>query len=96
MGAYVFNNVLLMLTAGIGEPYDHTTGKGAVGKNYCYQISGNGVTVFFESKEINPFMASARMAPTSTTSTATISITRGLDSSAAPGFRPARQTGGRS
>ena len=58
MGAYVFNNVLLMLTAGIGEPYDHTTGKGAVGRNYCYQISGNGVTVFFESKEINPFMAS--------------------------------------
>ena len=57
MGAYVFNNVLLMLTAGIGEPYDHTTGKGAVGKNYCYQVSGNGVTVFFESKEINPFMA---------------------------------------
>jgi gluconate 2-dehydrogenase alpha chain len=58
MGAYVFNNVLLMLTAGIGEPYDHTTGKGTVGRNYCYQISGNGVTVFFESKEINPFMAS--------------------------------------
>ena len=22
LGAYVFNNVLLMLTAGIGEPYD--------------------------------------------------------------------------
>jgi gluconate 2-dehydrogenase alpha chain len=57
LGAYVFNNVLLMLTAGIGEPYDHKTGKGAVGKNYCYQISGNSVTVFFEDKEINPFMA---------------------------------------
>jgi hypothetical protein len=28
-----------------------------VGKNYCYQISGNAVTVFFEDKEINPFMA---------------------------------------
>jgi gluconate 2-dehydrogenase alpha chain len=58
MGAYVFNNVLLMLTAGIGEAYDYKTGKGAVGKNYCYQISGNSTTVFFESKEINPFMAS--------------------------------------
>jgi gluconate 2-dehydrogenase alpha chain len=57
LGAYVFNNVLLMLTAGIGEPYDHKTGQGSVGKNYCYQISGNSVTVFFESKEINPFMA---------------------------------------
>ena len=58
LGAYVFNNVLLMLTAGIGEPYDYKTGKGAVGKNYCYQVSGNSVTVFFEDKEINPFMAS--------------------------------------
>ena len=46
-----------MLTAGIGEPYDHKTGKGAVGRNYCYQISGNTVTVFFQDKEINPFMA---------------------------------------
>jgi gluconate 2-dehydrogenase alpha chain len=58
LGAYVFNNTLLMLTAGIGEPYDYQTGKGAVGKNYCYQVSGNSVTVFFEDKEINPFMAS--------------------------------------
>jgi len=57
LGAYVFNNVLLMLTAGIGEPYDYKTGKGAVGKNYCYQVSGNSVTVFFADKEINPFMA---------------------------------------
>jgi gluconate 2-dehydrogenase alpha chain len=57
LGAYVFNNVQLMLAAGIGEPYDYKTGKGAVGKNYCYQVSGNGVTVFFEDKEINPFMA---------------------------------------
>jgi gluconate 2-dehydrogenase alpha chain len=57
LGAYVFNNVLLMLTAGIGDPYDYQTGKGAVGKNYCYQVSGNSVAVFFENKEINPFMA---------------------------------------
>ena len=57
LGAYVFNNVLLMLTAGVGEPYDYKTGSGAVGKNYCYQVSGNAVTVFFEDKEINPFMA---------------------------------------
>ena len=46
-----------MLTAGIGEAYDYKTGKGAVGKNYCYQVSGNAVTVFFQDKEINPFMA---------------------------------------
>ena len=57
LGAYVFNNVLLMLAAGIGEPYDSRTGKGVVGKNYCYQVTGNNVTVFFEDQEINPFMA---------------------------------------
>ena len=57
LGAYVFNNVLLMLTAGIGEPYDYKTGKGVVGKNYCYQVTGTNVQVFFEDKEINPFMA---------------------------------------
>ena len=57
LGAYVFNNTLLMMTAGIGEQYDPATGKGALGRNYCYQISGNSVTVFFENKEINPFMA---------------------------------------
>jgi gluconate 2-dehydrogenase alpha chain len=57
LGAYVFNNGLLMLTAGIGEPYDYKTGKGAVGKNYCYQVGAGNVTVFFDNKEINPFMA---------------------------------------
>ena len=40
--AYVFNNVLLMLNAGIGEPYDPETGKGTVGKNYCYQVAATG------------------------------------------------------
>jgi gluconate 2-dehydrogenase alpha chain len=57
LGAYVFNNVLLMLTAGIGEPYDYKTGRGVVGKNYCYQVTGTNVQVFFEDREINPFMA---------------------------------------
>jgi len=49
--------MLLMATAGIGEQYDPKTGKGAIGRNYCYQVSGNGVGVFFEDKEINPFMS---------------------------------------
>jgi len=57
LGAYVFNNVLLMLTGGIGTPYDPVTGRGVVGKNYCYQYTDAGVTVFFEDKENNPFMA---------------------------------------
>jgi len=57
LGAYVFNNALLMMQAGVGEQYDPVTGKGALGRNYCYQVSGNNVTVFFEDKIINPFMA---------------------------------------
>ena len=57
LGAYVFNNVQLMLGSGIGEPYDYKTGKGVVGKNYCYQVTGTNVQVFFENREINPFMA---------------------------------------
>jgi gluconate 2-dehydrogenase alpha chain len=57
LGAYVFNNALLMMQAGIGEQYDPVTGKGALGRNYCYQVNGGSVTVFFEDKIINPFMA---------------------------------------
>jgi gluconate 2-dehydrogenase alpha chain len=58
LGAYVFTNNLLLLYSGIGQPYDPVTGKGSVGKNYCYQVGAAPVTVFFEDKEINPFMAS--------------------------------------
>jgi gluconate 2-dehydrogenase alpha chain len=54
--AYVFNNTRLLLLSGIGQPYDPATGAGVVGKNYCYQVTGN-VQVFFEDQEINPFMA---------------------------------------
>jgi gluconate 2-dehydrogenase alpha chain len=52
--AYPFNNAQLLLTAGIGEPYDPTTGRGVVGKNYCQQTN-SGVQVFVED-EINPFI----------------------------------------
>jgi len=56
LGAYTFNNTLLMLVSGIGEPYDPATGKGTVGRNYCYQVT-SGVSVFLQDKVINPFMA---------------------------------------
>src|SRR6516162_10038238 len=52
--AYPFNNTLLMLTAGIGTPYDPSTGKGVVGKNYCFQVNAN-LPIFVE-EEINPFV----------------------------------------
>jgi len=58
--AYPFNNTLLLLTAGIGEPYDPATGKGVVGKNYCYQFEAGG-EAFFEGREFNPFMGAPGM-----------------------------------
>ncbi|MDB5805804.1 MAG: gluconate 2-dehydrogenase [Betaproteobacteria bacterium] len=53
--AFALNNVHIMLTSGIGQPYDPKTGKGVIGKNYCYQ-TGTSATLFFEGKHFNPFM----------------------------------------
>jgi gluconate 2-dehydrogenase alpha chain len=54
--AYPFSNTKLLRLSNIGEAYDALTGKGTVGKNYCYQVTGT-VQAFFENEEINPFMA---------------------------------------
>ncbi|AHV94561.1 GMC family oxidoreductase [Bordetella holmesii] len=57
LAAYALNNVHLMLLSGIGKPYDPATGKGVVGRNYCYQ-TGAGATLFFDEGHIfNPFMS---------------------------------------
>lgn len=61
MGAYVFNNTLLLLQSGIGTPYDPQTARGVVGKNYCYQVGG-GVQVFVKDRELNPFMGAGALA----------------------------------
>jgi len=55
LAGFVFSNVHMMLYSGIGEPYDPKTGKGLVGKNYCYQFEAPA-TAFFENKNLNPFM----------------------------------------
>jgi len=57
LSAFVMGNTHMMLYSGIGEPYDPKTGKGLVGKNYCYQFEANG-TAFFTDKVLNPFMGS--------------------------------------
>src|SRR5436190_2118007 len=46
LGAYVFNNVRLLLVSKLGKPYDPVTNTGAVGKNYAYQTGGGGATVW--------------------------------------------------
>jgi gluconate 2-dehydrogenase alpha chain len=55
LGSYVLSNTRLMLLSKIGKPYDPRSGKGVVGKNYCYQTI-SVVGVFFEDRYINPFM----------------------------------------
>lgn len=58
VGAFALNNVRMLLLSGIGAPYDPTTGKGVVGRNYAYQTT-SGVQVFYDEKvNINPFMRS--------------------------------------
>ncbi len=53
--AYILHNVRLLLTSGIGKPYDPNTGQGVIGKNYAYQITSS-VNVFYEDKLLNPFI----------------------------------------
>ncbi|MET0365808.1 MAG: GMC family oxidoreductase [Sphingobium sp.] len=60
LGGYVFTNTLLMLVSGIGRPYDPATGKGAVGRNYCYQ-TGGGTQVFVKDAAFNPFMGAGAL-----------------------------------
>src|SRR5699024_9198166 len=58
--SYVFNNVRLLLTSEIGKPYNPETGKGIIGKNYCYQIM-TGSTGFFEDKKFNVSMGAGAL-----------------------------------
>jgi len=58
--AYGLHNVRLLLTSGIGKPYDPHTGVGVVGKNYAYQIVSS-VDVFFEDKLMNPFVGAGAL-----------------------------------
>jgi gluconate 2-dehydrogenase alpha chain len=60
LSSFVFGNTQQFLLAGIGEPYDPRSGKGVVGKNYCYQFEAGG-EAFFEGREFNPFMGGPGM-----------------------------------
>jgi gluconate 2-dehydrogenase alpha chain len=61
LSSFVFGNTQQLLLAGIGEPYAVSTGKGVVGKNYCYQFEAGG-EAFFEGREFNPFIGAPGMA----------------------------------
>jgi gluconate 2-dehydrogenase alpha chain len=61
IGAYILQNVRLLLLSGIGKPYDPKSGTGVVGKNYAYQTMSS-VDVFFDDKIINPFIGAGALA----------------------------------
>jgi len=55
LAGFVFTNTQMLLYSGIGQPYDPRTGRGLVGKNYCYQFEAPAIA-FFENKNLSPFM----------------------------------------
>lgn len=57
--SYMFNNYKLLAVSDIGEQYDPETGKGTLGRNYCYQISGSA-TGFFD-EQFNTFMGAGAL-----------------------------------
>lgn len=58
--AYQLSNARLMMLSGIGEIYDPATGKGLVGKNYCYQVM-SGADVFFDDEYTNEFVGAGAL-----------------------------------
>lgn len=61
--SYMFNNAKLLMVSNIGEQYDPKTGKGTLGRNYCYQMN-MGTTAFFD-EQFNTFMGSGALGTTS-------------------------------
>ena len=57
LSAFAFNNPRMLLLSGIGTPYDPTTRKGTVGRNYAYQTMSTVDVFWDESIVTNPFMA---------------------------------------
>lgn len=60
--SFVFNNAKLLMTSDIGEQYDPETGKGTLGKNYCYQIEPEASGFFDE--QMNTFMGAGALGMT--------------------------------
>lgn len=59
LGAFIFNNVRLLMLSNMGTQYDPVTGQGTLGKNYAYQVSGaGGASGFFNGTQFKRFMGS--------------------------------------
>lgn len=61
--SYTFNNTRLLLVSDLGTPYDPETGRGTIGRNYCYQVIV-GTDGFFDDKKFNVAMGAGGLAAT--------------------------------
>ncbi len=52
LSSYVMNNAKLLMVSKIGQQYDPVTGKGTLGKNYCYQITPGSTGVFKDEMNV--------------------------------------------
>lgn len=62
LSSYMLNNAKLLMISKIGEQYDPKTGKGTLGRNYCYQIGANSIAFFDE--QFNTFMGAGALGTT--------------------------------
>jgi len=58
--AFQAQNVRLLLLSKIGQPYDHRTGQGVVGRAYCYQTV-SGTSIFFDDEQLNQYMGAGAL-----------------------------------
>jgi gluconate 2-dehydrogenase alpha chain len=56
LSSFTPNNVRLLLLSKIGTPYDPSTGKGTLGKNFCHQMSGGGGGQIVFKEPMHAFM----------------------------------------
>ncbi|MFJ8236547.1 GMC family oxidoreductase [Ureibacillus sp. NPDC094379] len=61
--SYVMNNAKLLMVSNIGEQYNPDTGRGTLGRNYCYQILP-GATGFFDDEQFNSYMGAGALGMT--------------------------------
>ncbi len=61
LGAFMFNNVRLLLNSKLGTPYDSTTATGVVGRNFCYQTGGGGASGWFSNEEFKRYMGAGAL-----------------------------------
>ena len=61
LAAFTLTNSKLLMVDGIGQQYDPATGRGTLGRNFCYQTNSS-VSLFLKDEWLNPFLATGSTA----------------------------------